>query len=89
MKNKAKPCKCIDKIVNAQMKGKTRTGKKITMFWFDESAIGTIYNFRTGKYAVKTKSIVRYNVEGRQKTYKSYMIHNFCPFCGNEFPKLS
>ena len=83
-----KQCKCISNIVKAQLKGKSRTGKKVIMFEFTDDAIGDFMSFATGKSTgTKTKSTIRYQLEGEKKVKSTYMHHQFCPFCGSEYKK--
>lgn len=80
-------CKCIETIEREQLKSKSiRTGKKVVMFEFTEDAVGNFMNFKTGKdRGAKTKSTVRYQLEGQKKINRSYMHHHFCPFCGKAY----
>lgn len=76
-------CKCISNIIKKQLKGKSRTGKQVVMFEFTEAAAGEFFSFKTGRSkGYKTKSDVKYRLEGQKKINTTYMIHNFCPFCG-------
>jgi hypothetical protein len=79
-----KMCKCIVNIEKLELKStSTANGKKVTSFEFTEDAVGQFFNFKTGKdIGPRTKSTVRYTLEGQKKIIKSYMRHTFCPFCG-------
>lgn len=80
-------CKCIDTIEKEQLNSVSRsTGKKVATFEFTEDAVGNFFNMKTGKdKGAKTKSTVRYTLEGQKKVYRTYMQHNYCPFCGKEY----
>lgn len=80
-------CKCIENIEREQLNSTSRsTGKKVESFEFTEDAVGNFFNMKTCKdKGPKTKSTVRYTLEGGKKVYRSYMQHNYCPFCGKKY----
>jgi hypothetical protein len=80
-------CKCIVNIEKEQLKSVSKsTGKKVVEFEFTEDAVGNFYNIKTGKESgPKTKSTVRFKLEGLKKTFRTYMKHNYCPFCGKPY----
>lgn len=80
-------CKCIENIEREQLKSQSiRSKRKVTSFEFTEDAVGNFVNMKTGKHlGPKTKSTVRYTLDGLKKVHRSYMQHNFCPFCGKAY----
>lgn len=80
-------CKCILRIEKEQLNSVSKsTGKKVSSFEFTEDAVGNFYNFTKGKdVGPKTKSTVRYTLEGQKKIYRTFMMHNYCPFCGKKY----
>ncbi len=80
-------CKCITNIEKQQLNSKSRTtGKQVDMFEFTEDAVGNFFNMKTGKdKGPKTKSTCRYRLEGEKKVNRTFMSHNFCPFCGKKY----
>lgn len=80
-------CTCIDKIEKEQLSSVSRsTGKRVTSFEFTEDALGHFMNMKNHKdLGIKTKSTCRYTLEGQKKVYRSFMHHNYCPFCGKKY----
>lgn len=80
-------CNCINDIEKKQLGSVSQaTGKKVTSFEFTEDAVGNFFNMKSGKdVGPKTKSTVRYTLEGQKKTNRTFMRHNYCPFCGEKY----
>lgn len=80
-------CKCIITIEKEQLKSTSiSTGKKVTSFEFTEDSVGNFFNFAKNKdIGPKTKSTVRYTLEGQKKIHRTFMNHNYCPFCGKKY----
>jgi hypothetical protein len=61
------------------------TGKKVSSWEFSDDAVGNMFNMKTGKERLKTKSTCSYTLDGEKKVRKSFIHHLFCPFCGKKY----
>lgn len=79
-------CNCIEDIQDKQLESKSiSTGNNVKSFWFTDDSVGVFLNIRTGKEGMKTKSTIKYTLEGQNKVHTSFMRHKFCPFCGKKY----
>lgn len=76
-------CKCLDKKSAEIMKSKTTRypDREIVAVEIDQT---TIFNFKSGKDRQGTKSNVKIYVDGVEKPVNTFIIHQFCPFCGKK-----
>lgn len=74
-------CTCISKM-QKDLIGKDYHKKKIQKATLVSASI-----FFTGE--VKTTSDLELELEGVKKIYKTKAIHDYCPFCGEKYPKKS
>lgn len=77
-------CKCLDKKSAEIMESKTTRypDREIVGVEIDQT---TVFNFKSGKDRQGTKSNVKIYVDGVDNAVNTFIIHEFCPFCGKKY----
>jgi hypothetical protein len=73
-------CKCIRDITN-KMVGRQINNKTVKKAEMVTAAILIDAN------SLQTVSTIECSLEGQKKPHKKMLIHKYCPFCGEEYPR--